>query len=155
MVIDYKPEIHKVRDFQASEPYGVWACDYVEKRTGAAAWDEKDYMIKVNRTEICDATHELIISPGRIEIPHRNKEIDEFAFQMCNIAKKLEDDPYGGKTYRYRQLGNDISAPDHYRHALNYALLASERCGIMSDNELVARYFMRLRRRSGTGWMAA
>jgi hypothetical protein len=154
MVIDYKPEIHKVRDFQASEPFAVWACDYVERKTGAASWDEKDFMVKVNRTEICDATHDLVISPGRLEIPSRNKELEQFAFEMCNIAKKLEDDPFGGKVYRYRQLGNDISGPDHYRHAMNYALLASERSGVESDNELVNRYFKRRKRRSGTSWMS-
>jgi len=155
MVIDYKPEIHKVRDFQANEPYAVYACDYVERKTGSASWDEKEKMVKVNRTEICDATHELIITPGRLEIPSRNKELEEFAFEMCNMAKKLEDDPFGGKVYRYRQLGNDISGPDHYRHAMNYALLASERCGIESDKELVSRYFKRRTNRSSTSWMRA
>jgi hypothetical protein len=154
MVIDYKPEIHKVRDFQAQEPYSVYACDYVERRTGSASWDEKEKMVKVNRTEICDATHEIVVTPGRLEIPSRNKELEQFAFEMCNMAKKLEDDPYGGKVYRYRQLGNDISGPDHYRHALNYALLASERCGVESDQELVSRYFKRRMRKSATSWMA-
>ena len=155
MVIDYKPEIHKVRDFQSQEPYTIYACDYVERKTGAASWDERDMMVKVNRTEICDATHELVIVPGRLELPSRNKELEQFAFEMCNMAKKLEDDPFGGKVYRYRQLGNDISGPDHYRHAMNYALLASERCGVESDKELVSRYFKRRTRRSGTSWMAA
>jgi hypothetical protein len=152
-VIDYKPEIHKVRDFQKQEPYQVWACDYVERKTGSASWDEKDQMIKVNRTEICDATHDLVVVPGRLELPSRNKELEQYAFEMCNMAKKLENDAFGGKVYRYRQLGNDISGPDHYRHATNYALLASERTGIESDNELVSRYFKRRMRRSGTGWM--
>jgi len=154
MVIDYKPEIHKVRDFQAQENFSVFACDYVERKTGSASWDEQDLMVKVNRTEICDATHDLVITPGRLELPSKNKELEQFAFQMCNIAKKLEDDAFGGKVYRYRQLGNDISGPDHYRHAMNYALLASERCGIESDNELVSRYFKRRMRRSSTSWMA-
>jgi len=154
-VIDYKPEIHKVREFQASETYSVFACDYVERKTGAAAWDERDGMIKVNRTEICDATHELVINPGRLELPTKSKVMEDFVFQMCNIAKSLVDDPYGGKEYRYRPLGSAVKRPDHYRHALNYALLASERCGIQSDNEMVSRYFQRRRTRSATSWMAA
>ena len=154
-VIDYKPEIHKVREFQASETFSVFACDYVERKTGSAAWDERDGMIKVNRTEICDATHELVITPGRLELPSKCKPMDEFVFQMCNIAKSLVDDPHGGKEYRYRSLGSSTKKPDHYRHAMNYALLASERCGIQSDNELISRYFNRTRRRSSTSWMAA
>ena len=153
-VIDYKPEIHKVRDFQRQEPYSVFACDYIERKSNAASWDEKDLMVKVNRTEICDATHDLVITPGRLELPSKNKELEVFAFQLCNIAKKLEDDPHGGKVYRYRQLGNDISGPDHYRHALNYALLASSRTGIESDNRLVAKYFKR-RAMSRNSWMTA
>jgi len=154
MVIDYKPEIHKVREFQANEPYSVYACDYVERKTGSASWDERERDVKVNRTEICDATHELVITPGRLELPTKNKELEQFVFEMCNMAKKLEDDPFGGKVYRYRQLGNDITGPDHYRHAMNYALLASERCGVESDQELVSKYFKRRMRRSGTAWMA-
>ena len=154
-VIDYKPEIHKVREFQRSEPYAVFACDYVEKRSGNVQWDEKEMNVRVNRTEICDWTHELVITPGRLELPSRNKELEEFAFEMCNIAKKLEDDPYGGKVYRYRQLGNDISGPDHYRHAFNYATLASQRTGNESDNELIERYFKRRLRKAAGSWMAA
>lgn len=154
-VIDYKPEIHRVREFQRQEPYMVYACDYVERKTGSATWDEQDLQVKVNRTEICDATHDLVITPGKLELPSRNRELEQFAFEMCNIAKKLEDDPFGGKVYRYRQLGNDISGPDHYRHALNYALLASTRTGIESDNALVERYFKRRMRRSSGSWMSA
>ena len=155
-VIDYKPEIHKVREFQAHENYSVFACDYIERKTGSAQWDEQDKMVKINRTEICDATHELILNPGRLELPCRSKIMEDFVFQMCNIAKHLVDDPYGGKEYRYRPLGNARKKPDHYRHALNYALLASERCGIMSDNKIISRYFNRKqRRRSGTSWMGA
>jgi len=152
-VIDYKPEIHKVREFQASEPYSVYACDYVERKTGSAAWDERDGMIKVNRTEICDATHELVINPGRLELPSKSKVMEDFVFQMCNIAKSLVDDPYGGKEYRYRSLGSSTKKPDHYRHAMNYALLASERSGIQSENEMVSRYFNRRRVRTATSWM--
>lgn len=154
-VIDYKPEIHKVREFQRQEPYSVFACDYIEKRSGSVQWDEKEMNVRVNRTEICDWTHELVITPGRLELPSKNKEIEEFVFEMCNIAKKLEDDPFGGKVYRYRQLGNDISGPDHYRHALNYATLASQRTGNESDNELIERYFKRRMRKTAGSWMTA
>lgn len=153
-VIDYKPEIHKVRDFQQSEPYSVFAADYVERKIGGYTWDDRGMSVKANRTEVCDATHDLVITPGRLELPARNKELEQFAFEMCNIAKKLMDDPFGGKIYRYRQLGNDMTGPDHYRHAMNYALLASERTGIESDNELINRYFNKRARRSSRGWMS-
>lgn len=149
-VIDYKPEIRKVREYQSQERYPVYACDYVERKTGSASWDENDYFVKVNRTEICDATHELVVNPGRIVLPRRNTEMEEFVKEMCNIAKTLVEDPTtGSKEYRYRKLG-----ADHYRHALNYAFLASERVGVISDRQFIDKYFHR-RRRSSTSWMSA
>jgi hypothetical protein len=152
MVIDYKPEIRKVRELQNTERFPVYACDYVERKTGQAAWDENDMFVKVNRTEICDATHEAVINPGRLALPKRNTEMKEYVKEMCNMAKTLIEDPItGGKEYRYRKLG-----ADHYRHATNYAYLASERVGVQSDHEMVKKYFGRRRRSAGkTGWMSA
>ncbi len=152
MVIDYKPEIRKVRELQESERFPVYACDYVERKTGSASWDENDMFVKVNRTEICDATHEAVINPGRLELPKKNDEMREYVKEMCNMAKTLITDPItGGKEYRYRTLG-----ADHYRHATNYAYLAAERVGVLSDHELVKKYFGRRNRTKGsTGWMAA
>jgi hypothetical protein len=136
-VIDLKPEIRKVREFQKAEPYSIFACDYVETRVGMTQWDEKDRVIKCNRTEICDATHQLFTEPGRLELPRRNTELDQFARESTQIAKVLEeDDDTGAKVYRYKKLG-----ADHFRHALNYCMLASERVGNINDNSLISRFF--------------
>lgn len=148
-VIDLKPEIRKVREFQRNESYQVFACDYVETKTGQITWDEKDLVIKCNRTEICDASHDLVVTPGRLILPRRNTELDLFIKQMCNIAKILEEVvDTGAKTYKYKKVGKH----DHYRHAMNYCLLASERVGVISDNKLIRRFFGRNKRRS---WMTA
>lgn len=148
-VIDLKPEIRKVREFQRNEHFSVFACDYVEMRTGMTHWDEKDMVIKCNRTEICDATHELVMEPGRLRLPRVNTEVKEFAKQMCNIAKVLEEDSESGaRLYRYKKL----STNDHYRHAMNYCLLASDRVGIESDTNIIKRFFSGRRRRT---WMTA
>ena len=150
-VIDLYPEQRKVREFQMAETFSVFGCQYVENRTQMIAWDEKEKIVKVNRTEICDATHDLVADSGRLEIPRRNSEVNKFAFECCNIAKLLiEDDETGMKTFRYKKLGS--SRPDHYRHALNYCLLASERCGIIRDKHIIARFFNNRRRRT---WMSA
>lgn len=147
-VIDLKPEIRKVREFQRSENFQVFACDYVETRTGQTSWDDRDLVIKCNRTEICDATHELVTEPGRLELPFKNQEMYNFVKQMCNMAKILEEDERtGGKIFRYRKLG-----PDHYRHAMNYCLLASEHCGVTSEKKLMDRWFGQRKRR--TAWTA-
>ena len=151
-VIDYKPEIRKVREFQRAENHRVFACDYVERKTGQASWDEKDGFVKVNRTEICDATHELVVNPGRLQLPRRCKEMEDYVKEMCNIVKILEEDEItGAKEYRYRGLGS--GRPDHYRHATNYMLLASNRVGVASDRSFVSSYLNRRKRRGG--WMAA
>lgn len=144
-VIDLKPEIRKVREFQRQETFSCFACDYVETRTNTTSWDESDGVVKCNRTEICDATHDLVSSPGKLTLPRPNVEMRLFAKQLCSIAKVLEEDKStGAKTYRYRKVGPQ----DHYRHALNYCLLASERCGITSDRNIISRFFNKRRGRS-------
>jgi hypothetical protein len=148
-VIDLFPEKRKVVEFQKNENFSVFGCNYVETRTGQIAWDEKDHIIKGNRTEICDMTHELVSSPGHLVLPRRNSEIDEFTKEVCNIAKILDEDPdTGAKMFRYKKL----SVNDHYRHALNYCLLASERVGTVSDSKLIGRFFHGRRRKT---WLSA
>jgi hypothetical protein len=144
MVIDLKPEIRKVREFQAAESFLVYACDYVETRIGSTAWDDKDKIIKCNRTEICDASHDFVTTPGRLELPRRTQEVEIFTKQVCNMAKVLEeDDDTGARVYRYKKLGQY-----HYRHSLNYMLLASERIGSLSDSKVIQMFFANRRRKN-------
>jgi len=122
-VIDREPETRKALDFAASESFPVFLCDYQESVKGAAAWDEAKMLIRVNRTEILDSTHDLFMKPGSIILPRRCEEVDIFADQVRNCVKILEEDQEtGSRAYRYRKTG-----PDHFRHALAYFLLASER----------------------------
>jgi hypothetical protein len=147
-VIDLFPEKRKVVEFQKAENFSVFGCNYVETKTGSIAWDEKDHIIKGNRTEICDMTHDQVMEPGGLILPRRNTEVDEFVVEMCNIAKLLDEDTStGAKTFRYKKL----NANDHYRHAFNYCLLASERIGTVSDSKLIGRFFKNRRRRT---WMS-
>jgi len=143
-VIDIRPEQRKVREFQRAENFSVFACEYVETRSGSTEWDEKECIIKCNRTEMLDATHSLIMDPGKLELPRQSSEIQEFALECSNMAKVLEENKVtGAATYRYKKLG-----PDHYRHALLYAMLASERCPIKSDQNVISRFFANRRRGS-------
>lgn len=149
-VIDIKPETRKVREFQRSETFSVFACDYVETKTSMTYWDEKDKVIKCNRTEICDATHELVTQQGRLVLPRRNEELSVFAKQMCHMAKVIEEDSdTGARVARYK---GKIGGPDDYRHAMNYCFLASERIGIVSDRNLISKFFNSRRRRT---WMTS
>jgi len=130
-VIDMEPELRKVREFQAAEPYLVFLCDYVDSVVTGPAWDESKMIVKVNRTEVCDTTHDLVTSPGLLILPKRNEELEIFAKQVSNMAKVLqEDQETGSRGYRYRKLGED-----HYRHALNYFYLASTRIRVVETPE--------------------
>jgi len=126
-----EPELRKVREFQAAEPYPVFLCDYVDSVVTGPAWDESKMIVKVNRTEVCDTTHDLVTSPGLLILPKRNEELEIFAKQVSNMAKVLQEDPEtGSREYRYRKLGED-----HYRHALNYFYLSSTRIRVVETPE--------------------
>jgi hypothetical protein len=147
-VIDLYPEQRKVREFQRTENFSVFGCQYVEQKSDSTSWDEKEGIIKCNRTEICDASHELVVEPGRLELPRRNSEVDQYAKEMASIAKVLiEEEDTGHRIFRYKRL-----RADHYRHATNYCLLASERCGVISDKTLIKRFFGGRSRRT---WMTS
>jgi len=147
-VIDLYPEQRKVREFQRNERFSVFGCQYVEQRVGMSSWDDKEQIIKCARTEICDASHEQITTPGGMIIPRKNIEVEQFVKECCNIAKVLEEDKEtGSRVFRYKKLG-----ADHYRHALNYCILASERCGTISDKKLIKRFFGKRARRT---WLTA
>jgi hypothetical protein len=148
-VIDLRPETRKVREFQRLEGHMIFGCEYIEARAGMMHWNEKDKIIQVNRTEICDATHEIVVEPGRLILPRRNEEMNQFTKEMCSIAKTLiEDDETGSKTYKYIKLSGRA---DHYRHALNYCFIASQRVGVLSDTNIINKFFARRARRS---WMS-
>lgn len=130
-VIDREPEIRKAREFQESEDYEIFLCDYQEEQRHAPAFNSKSGLVIINRTEICDASHNLITIPGRYVIPRRNKEVERYALEMSNLAKVLEENPEtGSKSYFYRKVG-----ADHYRHATNYMLLAAMRIGVYEPED--------------------
>lgn len=128
-VVDFEPETRKAREWQASEEFPVFLCDYVSTITEGSRWDEEKKTLKVNRTESLDGVHQMIANSGLIVFPRRSEETEEFAKQLVNIAKVLEEDQEtGSREYRYRKLGED-----HYAHALNYCILASSKISTMID----------------------
>ncbi len=132
-VIDAMPETHKVREFQRAEPYEIFLCEYQESLATGPLWNLKAGIVKANRTEVCDQTHTLITTPKKCELPRRCEAITEYAKEMANIAKVLEEDKVSGaKIYRYRKLGDD-----HYRHATNYYYLAAQRVGYSNNDNKV------------------
>uniref|UniRef100_A0A6M3J1B3 Putative terminase n=1 Tax=viral metagenome TaxID=1070528 RepID=A0A6M3J1B3_9ZZZZ len=125
-VFDLYPEERKVREFQKNEEFDVFGCDYLEDQRGPARWDYKNGLVRINRTEICDSSHTFVSDLDKLELPRKSAEIEQYAQEMINTAKVLQEDKETGKrVYRYKKLG-----PDHYRHATNYFLLALEKVGV-------------------------
>lgn len=125
-VIDMEPETRKARDWQGSEEFPIFLCDYQHSVTSGPRWDEEKKLLRVHRTESLDNVHHMISSSGLLILPRRCEEVEEFAKQVTNIAKVLEEDQEtGSREYLYRRLG-----VDHYAHALNYFILASSKIDI-------------------------
>jgi len=128
-VIDAQPEYHRAREFQNEEPCAVYLCYYSEHLKTFDSWSSSpENIVKVNRTEIFDATHAMVRDPGVLVLPRVNEEMKVFAHQMTRSVRVQETDQRTGtKIYRYRTRGDK---EDHYRNALNYFLLACRKVGI-------------------------
>ncbi len=125
---DAMPESHKIREWAKSEAqyhntvYPCYTQAYLKTFDNWGA----DNIVKVNKTDIFDETHQMAVNPGRMLIPRRCHEVDVFAHQMCMAAKFLETDTKGNTSYHYKKVG---SKDDHYRCALNFFFLACKKVG--------------------------
>lgn len=132
-VIDAQPEYHKSREFQSEESHAVYLCYYSDHLKTFDTWSgSPDNIVKVNRTEIFDATHSMVRDAGVLELPRVNEEMKVFAHQMTRSVRVMETDQRTGtKIYRYRTRGDK---QDHYRNAMNYFLLACKKVGIPASS---------------------
>jgi hypothetical protein len=122
-VIDIRPYEAAARRFQKEHAMRIFLCEYSENTTVGRSYNIKTGIVKVNRTEIFDDTHNLVADDGLLTLPRKDTpEIREFARQVCNPAKSLEVNKRTRQSV-YRYLGTE----DHYRNALNYLLLAMEK----------------------------
>lgn len=118
---DYYPETRAVRTYRKHAGFPVYLCEYKENVRKGEDKDLLTGIIGIGRTEICDTTHNQVIKT-RYLLPRKGAKVKEYATQMSNLVKVLEEDKVkGSKIYRYRKLG-----PDHYRHATNYFEIASK-----------------------------
>ena len=123
-VIDLRPYEDKAREFQKSEKYKIYLCDYKENQPQEAIYNDNTGIVGVNRTEIFDRTHRMV-TDGKTRIPRQCEETKEFAKQLCNAYKVLElNKRTMQKVYRYRGTN------EHFRNALNYFLLAARKAGV-------------------------
>jgi len=117
-VIDSGPHDHGVREFQRSEPYTIYLCQYSETQPGKPKWDKEGF-VKCNRNEWCDKVH-TTFTENRIRIPRVSGEINEYAKEMTCTAKTIIEHPETGiPKVKWIKLG-----ADHFYHSTLYFLLA-------------------------------
>lgn len=125
-VVDIRPYEDEARQHQKIEKsYGnkVWLCQYVDSPLEEADFNENNGVVKTYRTGIFDKTHRML-TKGDIRLPRQCPAVEEFAQQCCNCAKHKEEKQGSGTIYRYQKTG-DQKQGEHYRHALNYFILAA------------------------------
>ena len=111
-----------MRDFQRTESYTVYLCQYSEQMSGNVIWDRKTGIVKCNRNEWCDKVH-TTFTENNIRIPRLSVEISEYAREMTRTAKTVITNPDTGiPKPRWIKLGDD-----HYYHSTLYFLLAAAR----------------------------
>ncbi len=121
-IIDSGPHDFGVLDFQRTEPYTIYLCQYSEQMPGKPKFNSKEGIVRVNRNEWCDKVH-TTFSENRIKIPRQSVEISEFAREMTKTAKTIIENPDTGVVKpRWIKLG-----ADHYFHSVLYYLLACHR----------------------------
>ena len=120
-VVDALPETRNARALAERNRGKVYLNYYQAHQKGSYRWDDREYIVACNRTESLDASHGEIME-RRLALPRRSTLVEEFAQHLHNVAKKLEEDEEtGSKRYVYVKLG-----PDHFRHALNYEVMARQ-----------------------------
>lgn len=137
VVLDVLPEQRKVREFCAAIGIAAWGCMYSEEQKGAAAYDDLNRVVTVNRTEISDASHDLVAANGgwMLDLPRRNAEVQVFAEQLTHMARVREEDPKT-RVVKMRWRGK-VGGPDDYRHALNYLMLALPKIPVSRPVDIV------------------
>ena len=121
-VVDIRPYEDEVRQFQKTASFQTFLCEYASNTPVGTSWNDKTGLVKVNRTEIMDASHRMLVD-NLIELPADCPEVRQFATECASVAKVPEVSRRTRSTiFRYRKLGDK---PDDYRHALNYFIMAA------------------------------
>lgn len=156
-VIDFAPAQQKVRAFREEERgtgCEIFGNIYQEQQRGVINFDSKEGIVRENRTEISDQVHDMVVTPGRMIFPRRSEEINEVVKHFCNLVKVQEEDSStGSKEFHYRRTG-----PDHYRHAMHYAVLAASRIGVYVPPKVLRKRqdaWDEVERPKGRSWMAS
>lgn len=137
VVIDQGGELMYTRQLQQEFPGRVFLCYYNKDRktVDLVQWGEDDeyWKVKVDRNRMMTLMVEQLRDVGRIRLNGTKEEWAEFAGMFGNIYReKLIVKEQKGKDDR-TLYGNEYvwkrSGPDHYCHALLYAVVGLQRFG--------------------------
>lgn len=129
VVMDLEPETRTARRFQESLDIPIWLCDEQGSRKKPPGWDDTDMTLYVRRTEACDMVAQEVRTQGKIILPRRCEEIEEFATELSNIIKTRKEDKLTGTvSFIWKNTG-----ADHYFHSLLFCIYASDHIPVVSD----------------------
>ena len=131
-VVCLRPYEESFRKFQErcynyDKTMKCFGAEYRDKQRVLVKEDEPSGVYIIARTEMMDKSQRFVRS-GKLIIPRRCTEVNVFAKEVCNTAKTLEvNEDTGDRVYRYRPVGDK---DEHYRHCLNYLLLALDNLNV-------------------------
>jgi hypothetical protein len=126
--IDVAPDLHAAKEFQKTVKAlscRAWLVDYkTSKNVGPYAYDDVNMIIKANRTEVMDMSHNVVVNK-KLVLP-RQEQCSELIKQICDPFKiQKNNDKTGIPEYRY------VGSVDHFRHCVNYFLLAGQKATVV------------------------
>jgi hypothetical protein len=127
--IDVAPDIHAAKEFQKilkALKCRAYLVDYkTSKAVGVFGFDDVNMIIKANRTEVMDMTHNIFINK-KITLP-RQEYCEELIKQICDPFKiQTKNEKTGLPEFRYK------GSVDHFRHSINYFVLAGQKAPVVS-----------------------
>ncbi len=124
-VIDALPEKRKATELRNRNKSKVHINYYNDNQKGSYKWNDADGIVQEDRTESLDGSHALITKKKLIINKMINPaDLEVFAEHCSNMARIKETADDGSQRYIWVRTG-----ADHFRHALNYACIASSRSG--------------------------
>ncbi|HUT76411.1 MAG TPA: phage terminase large subunit family protein [Polyangia bacterium] len=139
-VIDAMAETRSVTDF-CKRTHWAWGCQYVETANPLPHYDwvSANRVVRVGRTQTIDSSHRAM-TQHRLTFRRANAYSEEvFVPQMLNLVRvKQMNDKTGSERVAWH-ITSGKTKNDHFRHAVNYAWIASTSVGIAQTDPRGAR----------------
>jgi len=149
-VLDEMAETRKVREYKALHGE-VWGCWYSDAQRTGYDWGVKERRVAVNRTELLDQSHRMIVQK-LVKMPRPDDRWHDLVKHMTNLARLVERNKETGLP-KIRWVVRGGRKLDHWRHAFAYAVLAAEMAPIAERARLIQS--PRRTRPTALSWMSA